>query len=135
MFSAQDYFKALKRAFAYYKLEAEGKNDNKIQKLLEFFNSETGLLYKIRSELKTIQDVLNQTFRKVKLEQIHGNIQLILAQLRGHSDITSLLQSALIQRTPKSISQYLEKASEILFSDINKSTLSFVSQNKNLLLV
>jgi hypothetical protein len=93
------------------------------------------LLYKIRSELKTIQAVLEQTFRKVKLEQIHGNIQLIIAQLRGQSEIASLLQSALKQRTPKSISQYLEKASEILFSDINKSTLGFVSQNKNLLLV
>jgi hypothetical protein len=135
MFSARNYFKALKRAFAYYKLEAEGKNEDKLDRLTAFFNTETGLLYKIRSELKTIQAVLEQTFRKVKLEQIHGNIQLIIAQLRGQSEIASLLQSALKQRTPKSISQYLEKASEILFSDINKSTLGFVSQNKNLLLV
>jgi hypothetical protein len=135
MFSAGNFFKGLKRAFAYYKLEGEGKNDSKIQKLLEFFNSETGLLYKIRSELKTIQMVLEQTFRKPKIDQIHTNIRLILEQLHGQSAVSKLLSSALMQRTPKSISQYLEKASEILYSDINKSTTAFVSQNKNLLLI
>jgi hypothetical protein len=135
MFSAGNFFKGLKRAFAYYKLEGEGKNDSKIQKLLEFFNSETGLLYKIRSEIKTIQMVLEQTFRKPKIEQIHTNIRLILEQLHGQSAVSKLLSSALMQRTPKSISQYLEKASEILYSDINKSTTAFVSQNKNLLLI
>jgi hypothetical protein len=135
MFSAGNLFKGLKRAFAYYKLEGESKNDDKIQKLLEFFNSETGLMYKIRSELKTIQMVLEQTFRKPKIEQIHTNIRLILEQLHGQSAVSKLLSSALMQRTPKSISQYLEKASEILYSDINKSTTAFVSQNKNLLLI
>jgi hypothetical protein len=60
---------------------------------------------------------------------------LIIEQLNGHSDVRSVLDLAIKQRTPKTISQYLEKANEILFSDINESTLSFVSKNKNLLLV
>jgi hypothetical protein len=135
MFSASNYFKALKRAFSYYKLENEGKNESKIDKLLAFFNSETGLLYKINSEIKTIQLVLEQDFRKPVLDQVRQNIQLIIEQLNGHSDVRSVLDLAIKQRTPKTISQYLEKANEILFSDINESTLSFVSKNKNLLLV
>ena len=135
MFSASNYFKGLKRAFAYYKLEAEGKNESKIDKLLEFFNSETGLLYKIRSELETIQAVLEQTFRKPKLEQIYTNLKLVLEQIKGQPAIRSHIENAMKQRTPKAISQYLEKASDLLFDEINKSSLRFVSQNKNLLLV
>jgi len=135
MFSAGNVFKALKRAFAYYKLEAEGKNESKLDRLLTFFNSETGLLYKIQSELETIQAVLEQTFRKPKLEQIHTNLKLVLEQLRGQPTLRSLIEAGLKQRTPKSISQYLEKASDVLFDEINKSSLRFVSQNKNLLLV
>jgi hypothetical protein len=135
MFSAGNIFKALKRAFAYYKLEAEGKNESKLDRLLTFFNSETGLLYKIQSELETIQAVLEQTFRKPKLEQIHTNLKLVLEQLRGQPTLRSLIENAMKQRTPKSISQYLEKASDVLFDEINKSSLRFVSQNKNLLLV
>jgi DNA-binding protein Fis len=93
------------------------------------------LLYKINSEIKTIQLVLEQDFRKPVLDQVRQNIQLIIEQLNGHSDVRSVLDLAIKQRTPKTISQYLEKANEILFSDINESTLSFVSKNKNLLLV
>jgi hypothetical protein len=135
MFSAGNIFKALKRAFAYYKLEAEGKNESKLDRLLAFFNSETGLLYKLKSEMETIQSVLEQTFRKPKLEQIHYNLKLILEQLKGQPTLRSLIESTLKQRTPKAISQYLEKASDLLFDEINKSSLRFVSQNKNLLLV
>jgi len=135
MFSARNYFKALKRAFSYYKLEGEGKNETKIDRLLAFFNSETGMLYKITSEIKTIQLILEQDFRKPVLDQVRQNIQLIIEQLTGRANVRSILDHAIKQRTPKSISQYLEKANEILNKDINDSTLSFVSKNKNLLLV
>jgi hypothetical protein len=135
MFSASNYFKALKRAFSYYKLEGEGKNETKVNRLLAFFNSETGLLYKLTSEIKTIQIILEQDFRKPVLDQVRQNIQLIIEQLPGRANVRSILDHAIEQRTPKSISQYLEKANEILNKDINDSTLSFVSKNKNLLLV
>jgi hypothetical protein len=135
MFSARNYFKALKRAFSYYKLEGEGKNETKIDRLLAFFNSETGLLYKITSEIKTIQIILEQDFRKPVLDQVRQNIQLIIEQLTGRANVRSILDHAIKQRTPKSISQYLEKANEILNKEISDSTLSFVSKNKNLLLV
>jgi hypothetical protein len=93
------------------------------------------LLYKITSEIKTIQIILEQDFRKPVLDQVRQNIQLIIEQLPGHANVRSILDHAIEQRIPKSISQYLEKANEILNKDINDSTLSFVSKNKNLLLV
>lgn len=134
MRSARNYFKALKRLFAYYKMEGEGKNEAKLDKLVEFFNTETGLNYKLLSEIKTIQDVINQDFRIPELSDIRTNIRLILERLKGQDAVRKILTSTLKITNKKSILQYLEKASDLLFDKINDETIGFISQNKNLLL-
>jgi hypothetical protein len=134
MQSADNPFKALKRAFSYWRLKGEGKNEDKIDRLTDFFNSETGLLYKLRSNLGTIETLLDQDFKKPKMEQIRTNLGRILELLRGQPSARKLIETAMEKKTASEIKPYLEKAKEILQSYINTSTKEFVSKNKNLLI-
>jgi hypothetical protein len=133
--SAGNVFKALKRAFSYYRLQGEGKNADKLESLTDFFNSETGLMYKLRSNLDTILTLLDQDFKKPKMEQIRTNLKRIIEMLKGQQEARNLLEIAITKKTPNEVSPYLEKAKEILQEYINKSATAFVSKNKNLLLL
>lgn len=79
-----DYWKAMKRIFAY--LKSLGGNVKLIKLLVKYFNSTTGLLSKNRSELDIIALIITNKFRKPKLEDVVRNLQLVkqdLAKIHG----------------------------------------------------
>jgi hypothetical protein len=78
-YKTENKFKAYKREFSLLKLE--GKNPNKMKKLVELFNGELGLMNKIINELKLILLMLEQSFRPVKFYDICHNLQIIKQQL------------------------------------------------------
>lgn len=133
-YSYQNLFKGLKRAFSYYLMEDETQNRFVLEKLMRFFNSPVGLLYKIKSQLATIGLVMENKsgFRKPQLSDVKRNIQIILADL-GAFDLpaTKFLKSAYEAKTMKQINQFLIKAEENLYNTINKTTLEWVLKNKD----
>lgn len=83
-YHAGDYWKAMKRIFAYMK--SKGGFVPKIKQLVSYFNSDTGLLSKNRSELDIIALVITNKFRKPTLQSVVNNIILVrreLAKIHG----------------------------------------------------
>jgi len=57
-YSKCDSMKALKRLFSLLRIEGEKKNKERLEKLVDFFNSEVGFLNKIKNELTILETLL-----------------------------------------------------------------------------
>ena len=66
------FFKTLKRLFSIQTLE-----NHPSEKLIELFNSDLGRLYKTASDINTVIELLEQTFKTCPLEKIFNNLQII----------------------------------------------------------
>lgn len=133
----RNYVKALKRCFSYYLQDGEDKHLGKLKALTDFFNSETGLLYKIKSEIDTILLVMDQTFRTPKRKDLVRNIQIIRDRLETLDDTGSAiryLDLAENANTAKTMASNLEKSKKILEEKTNNQALDFIQRNKNVLL-
>ena len=136
-YSKRNYYKALKRAFSYWMMEGQEKNKEKLLKLMNFFNSGVGLMYKLKGELETIQLVMENKFRRPKVEDLKRNIEIVLRQLRGFPlrKAIEFLEKALKSKTAKSMIKDIEGAKQILFNAVNSSTVLFIKRNPDLILV
>lgn len=67
-----NYYKALKRLYAYYRL-VKGFNPQK-KTLIKFFNSSTGKMSKYKSYLETTIELINQDFKRVNNKIIYEDI-------------------------------------------------------------
>jgi hypothetical protein len=79
-YSKKDSFKSLKRLFSLLQIEGGKKNKPKMDKLVEFFNGQVGLLNKIKNELGILETLLEQP-RKPKWEDVEANLQFIKEQI------------------------------------------------------
>jgi hypothetical protein len=136
MYAQLNYFKGLKRCFSYYLMDGEDKHLGKLKSLLAFFNSVTGLLYKLTSEIDTIILLMNNNFRKPPIDDLKKNIQIIHD---GIPDINAdgakqILMLAKKSKTAGQMQNYLETSKRILKDIIDKRTLDYISKNKNVLL-
>lgn len=78
-----NYLKVLKRKYSVFKqLETKLPLQNK---LLEFFNSPVGILYKAYGDLKTILELKNQDFRKVSSQDLYKFQQIIKNHLNMYN--------------------------------------------------
>lgn len=102
-YSKVDSFKALKRLFSLLQIEGKTKNKAKLERLVEFFNSQVGYLNKIKNELGILQILLEQTFRKPKWADIEANLQFIKEQ------ISTVYQVPLDEKIFKTIDAISEK--------------------------
>lgn len=136
MYIERNYFKALKRSFAYKKLSNEKKYKKQLIKMIDFFNSETGLINKLRGDLDVLILVLENKFRKPKLEDIINNVNHIYQQLPKISikNITPKFNNILKRKTKNSLINSIEKLRDILFEYVNNKTLDFIYKNKNLII-
>jgi uncharacterized protein YjgD (DUF1641 family) len=136
-YSKQNYYKALKRAFSYWLMEDKEKNKDKLTKLMNYFNSRVGLLYKLRGELDTIQLVMENKFRKPKVADIRTNLKIVLSQLQGFDlpKAKEHLENAIKAKSAKKMFEEIEKAKEIVFNAVNSSTVVFIRKNPEVILV
>jgi Skp family chaperone for outer membrane proteins len=80
-----NYYKVLKREFSL--LRHQDKNKKRQIKLINLFNSNAGLLNNLINQLKIIQNVCIQTFRKPKLDDVRSNLQSIKFKLSSVYEI------------------------------------------------
>ena len=78
----KNYMKSLKRIFSVAVLEG---NDKIINRLLELFNGPVGFINKQLTDLKIIQLMIDQKFRKVKRSDVISNLQVIKQNLSTHT--------------------------------------------------
>jgi len=77
-----NYFKVLKRKFSLAKWKGIIKKD-----YIDIFNGQPGLLNNLINQLKIIQNICLQTFRRPKLHEIRGNLQTIKQELSSVYEI------------------------------------------------
>jgi hypothetical protein len=120
----QNYYKALKRVFSYKLLLDREKYKKELETMLNFFNSEVGLMNKIKSELETMEIMKEQKFKPVPKEDYNNNIIKIMEQL------STLHLKLKITDDLKTIESVKEKINEL----IQVETIQFIKKNKNLLI-
>ena len=70
------YFKALKRLFSYHNI-----NRKPDQRLINFFNGPSGILYKANADLNVLLTLITNKFRKPPIDTIKNNLQIIKQNL------------------------------------------------------
>jgi hypothetical protein len=80
-YSKTNSFKALKRLLSMLISEGDYKNKRKINKIVDFLNSQTGALYQVKSSLELLLLAITQEFRKLDFEIIYNNFQFIKTQI------------------------------------------------------
>jgi len=126
-----NYFKYLKRVFSIKTMKNQSTT-----KLVDFFNSQVGLLNKSKTDLETLILVLENKFRKVKLEDVCNNIQIIKQNIGGISEVK--FKSTLYKDLDKicsyknqtSIIKNLKKVINYIQKKVNETTLHFIKKNK-----
>ena len=126
-----NYFKYLKRVFSIKTMKNQST-----KKLVDFFNSQVGLLNKSKTDLETLILVLENKFRKPKLEDVCNNIQIIKQNIGGVSEVE--FKSTLYKDLDKicsyknqtSIIKNLKKVINYLQKKVNETTLHFIKKNK-----
>lgn len=136
-YNEKNYYKSLKRSFAYNMLKS-GKSQ-KLEKLVNFFNSDIGILNKARSDLDVLILILQNEFRKPKLNDIKTNLQIIKQQLSYNTEYNLNHISSSIDKICKSssleqIEKNIQSLSDMLSYIVNKAGLNYLTKNKNLII-
>jgi len=129
----KDYFKALKRCFSYKSLENPKKYKPQLLKLIDFFNSFTGKINKSKNDLELLHVLIENNFRKPKIEDIKNNLQII-KQFLSISNVSMEIDNICSSNSLKQMDSKIQKLRDILFSISNKNTLDFIHKNKNLII-
>lgn len=120
------YLKALKRKFAYYKLLDAEKYNNLLSELVEFFNSDVGIVGKSHADLDTIILLLESNFKKVNIADIKNNLQNVKQNLSYCSNlkyVSENINNICKSNNKKTIINKLNRLNEKLFKFITKETL------------
>jgi len=80
-YSKIDSMKSLKRLFSLLRIDGEKKNKARLDKLIDFFNSEIGFLNKIKNELTILETLLTATNKSPDFKDVVANLQFIKEQL------------------------------------------------------
>ena len=127
------YFKALKRIFSI--LQIQEKNKTLQNKLISFFNSETGILYKANADLNILINVIENTFRKPNINDIKNNLQIIKQNLsiqtQTHKNCSLIIDDICKQNDMNNMRIYIYKLSEYLQKVFNREAKSFLELNYN----
>jgi hypothetical protein len=136
-YASGNIFKGLKRAFAYFKMKDPDRYKLEITSLAKFFNGSVGFLYKCYSEVSTIIELLEQTFKKPSLKDIKFAINQIYSAVPegGWKDTAKkLLLKAEKAKSKAKMIEALEDAKTSLFWECQKLTADFVLKDKSVAL-
>jgi hypothetical protein len=131
-----NYLKGLKRAFSVYRA-IDKKQEMK--RLIDFFNSDTGFLNKVRSDLDIVLLIMSeQHFRHVKVEDVRKSLLDIKQQLNKKTHLSEYGPTIhrldeMINKNKLSV-ESIRRLRNDIYDNVNKSTLEFIEKNKDLLL-
>jgi len=127
----KQYFKALKRIFSI--LLMDEKNNTLQNKLINFFNSENGILYKANADLKILISVIENNFRKPDINDIKNNLQIIKQNLsiqtETHKNCSKIIDDICKIKNIIHMRIYIYKLSEYLQKVYNREAKTFLELN------
>jgi len=109
------YFKALKRIFSLK--QQQGKS---VKRLINYFNSDVGLLNKVKSDILTLISLIEQKFKKIDMDIIRHNIQLIKYELSGYAKLNmSSVFDDMMSLNKTDLVKKLTKTADIILEEVN----------------
>lgn len=124
LYRHRNSMKSLKRLYSL--IEAENKNDARLPKLAEFFNSEYGLLNKSANDLAIL--LLLTSKHDIPFEKIYVNLQYIKEQLALTSVVSKPKILSLNKITAKNYKAKVEQLIDYLRSKINPVAKEFLKK-------
>lgn len=131
----QNYWKALKRLFS-LSVRDGNKHAKVINEMIKFFNGDAGLINKCRNELEILLLVINNNFRKPKIEDIHYNLKVINEWATDAGlNIKSSIDKMMNKRSLNTLYKDIEKLAGKLYDIVNKLSFTFLKKKSNLTLI
>jgi Zn-dependent M32 family carboxypeptidase len=122
-----NYYKALKRIFSDRKIGSNNTIDNKIERIIDFLNSDIGIIGKSKSDLDVLIDLLEKYPKQIYADDIYSNLQIIKQFL---SSVTKYNMRPIIEKINRT--QKLSTIKEIrdeLHKLTNQEALIFMKKN------
>lgn len=119
-----NYMKALKRMFSILKLKNE--ESKKQDKLMNYFNSPDGLLYRCKNDLETMYLVLDSP--KFDLTEIRNSLQMLKETISAFP-VENNLEIISKLKNKQSMKPLLRKQIRLLKTHINAQAKQFIHQN------
>lgn len=131
-YAVSDKMKSLKRLFSLLRLERNEENEKTLYpiavKLVNFFNSETGFMSKIKNEIAILELLMEQQFRPVEWRLIYDNLQLIKEEIANVYKVTLWDQIFIIinKMTARKAPHDLNAIKQHLQEKINENAKQFI---------
>ena len=119
-----NYMKSLKKLFSILKLKKTDEATKKL--LLNYFNSPIGLLYRCKSDLESIELILN--YNKFNIDTIRNSLQQ-LKELVSAFPVENNLEKISKIKSKEDMRQPLRKQINMLKKHINLDAQKFISVN------
>jgi hypothetical protein len=122
-----NYYKALKRIFSNRKIGSNNTIDKKIEKIIDFLNSDIGIIGKSKSDLDVLIDLLEKYPKQIYADDIYSNLQIIKQFL---SSVTKYNMRPIIEKINRT--QKLSTIKDIredLHKLTNQQALIFMKNN------
>lgn len=118
------YFKALKRLYSFFKLN---KNKKMQDNLIHFFNSDVGKLNYQINGLQIMEEVIGNSFRRVKKSDIVHNLLVIKNHLpvEYHKLIDRILRQSTLPLMKTEITNAIDHLNDV----VNEQTRKFIDNN------
>jgi len=111
-YSQNNCFKALKRFYSALQLHPEKENEPAMAKMIDFFNSQMGVLNKVKNELGVIEKML--TLDNPKWEDINYNLELLKNSVPTEDKVFSTFSDMTENNAVSKIRQMIDYLAEIL---------------------
>jgi hypothetical protein len=123
----KNYWKVLKRLFSLM-LRNKTKNKTKLIKLIDFFNSDVGLMNKCKNEFDILLILLEQKFKKVNIDDIFYNIKKI-KQWAYQAGIEFEEVNFFSSKNVKKLEELIIKVRDNLTNVINEYSYNYLKKN------
>jgi hypothetical protein len=125
----KNYWKVLKRLFSLLLNEkSKSINKKKLIKLIDFFNSNVGLINKCKNEFDILLIVIDQKFRKPKLDDILYNIEKI-KEWSQEAGIELMYDDFFKTKSLKKLEKMIIKTRDELADIVNNYSYNYLKNN------
>ena len=121
-----NYYKALKRIFSFRKIHQNAHIDKKIERIIEFLNSDIGIVGKSKSDLDVLIDLYEKYPTQVYAEDIYSNIQIVKQFLSSITKYNMRPIIEMLNRTQKI--KTLKDVRDKLLKLVNQEALLFMQK-------
>lgn len=119
-----NYFKSLKKLYSVMKIT--NPSDLRLVKLLNYFNSPIGLLYRCKSDLETLLVAINSS--EFDLNEVKNSLEMI-KELISAFPVENIVNEIVIKKTKNDMMKPLHKQIRLIVDVLNRDAKKFIQEN------